>query len=130
MDFADAGKAAEVCGEGGEVAEVEGFDDEFDVGGDAVGVGFAVDGADVGVVVGDGGGELFEHAGAVVAGDDEADGEAGGFGRGGRGLTDFGEAGAGAAGGVRAARRCRFWVFRAGGAAVHGGLRTEVYRLW
>lgn len=40
MDFADAGEAAEVCGEFGEVGEVEGFDDEFDVGGDAVGVGF------------------------------------------------------------------------------------------
>ena len=98
VDFADAGEAAEVCGEFGEVAEVEGFDDEFDVGGDAVGVGFAVDGADVGVVVGDGGGELFEHAGAVVAGDDEADGEAGAPGRGGC-LADLG--GAGCAGRAR-----------------------------
>lgn len=40
VDFADAGEAAEVCGEFGEVGEVECFDDEFDVGGDAVGVGF------------------------------------------------------------------------------------------
>ena len=100
MNISYAGEAAEVCGEFGEVAEVEGLDDEFDVGGDAVWVGFGVDGADVGVVVGDGGGELFEHATAVVAGDDEADGEAGGFGCGG-GLADLGDAGcAGRAGDV------------------------------
>ena len=74
VDFADAWDLAEVGGEAREVAEVEGFDDELDVGGGAVGVAVGVDGADVGVVVGDGGGEFLEHAGAVFAGDDEADG--------------------------------------------------------
>lgn len=97
VDFADAWDLTEVGGEFGEVAEVEGFDDEFYVGGGAVRVGVGVDGADVGVVVGDGGGELFEHAAAVVAGDDEADGVAHGLVAGGeRRLVGCGWAVAGA----------------------------------
>ena len=55
-----------------EVAEVFGFDDEFDDG-FAVVVMADVDAADVGVVVGDDGGEFLQHAGAIVAVDRDLD---------------------------------------------------------
>ena len=55
------------------VAEVFGFNDKFDDG-FAVVVVMDVDAADVGVVVGDDGGEFLKHAGAVVAVDRDFDG--------------------------------------------------------
>ena len=69
MDGADAGDLAEVLGEAGEVAEVEGFDDEINVDGFVIG-GAGLDGFDVGAVFGDDGGEFLEQAGAVVDDDD------------------------------------------------------------
>ncbi len=55
------------------MADVFGVDDEFD-GGVAGIAGMGFDGADVGVGVADGGGDFFQHAGAVVAVDGELDG--------------------------------------------------------
>gem|GEM_PF-4382981 len=72
MDGADAWNLAKILGEAGEVAEVEGLDDEVDV--DGVVIGRAgLHGFDVGAVLGDDGGEFFEQARAVVDDDDELD---------------------------------------------------------
>ena len=75
LDGADALDAAHAEDHAVEVADVFGFDDEFDDG-FAVVVVADVDAADVGVVVGDDGGEFFQHAGAVVAEDGDLDGVA------------------------------------------------------
>ena len=72
LDGADALDAADAEDHAVQVAEVFGFDDEFDDG-FAVVVVADVDAADVGVVVGDDGGEFFQHAGAVVAVDRDLD---------------------------------------------------------
>ncbi len=81
VDVADAGDFAEVLDEAFEVAEVYGFDDEVYVDDAVDGLGCG-DGADVGAVFGDDGGELFQQAGAVVADDDEPYRVGGGLGAG------------------------------------------------
>src|ERR1017187_6857721 len=75
MDGANAIDAAQAKDHAVEVMKVLGFGDKLD---DS----FAVvvfpdfDSADVGVVVGDDGGQFLQHAGAIVAGDGDLDGVA------------------------------------------------------
>jgi ppGpp synthetase/RelA/SpoT-type nucleotidyltranferase len=73
LDGADAADAAQAEDHAVQVAHVFGFDDKLDDG-FAVLVLADIDAADVGVVVGDDGGQLLQHAGAVVAGDGDLDG--------------------------------------------------------
>jgi len=87
LDVADALDAAHLVDEAIEVADVDGLDDEVDDRA-TVGGGIGAGGADVGVLVGDDGGELLEQAGAVVAEDGELDGIGLGFrGSGGSGVA-------------------------------------------
>ena len=72
LDGADAVDAAEAEDHAVEVAHVLGFGDKLDDG-FAVFVLADIDAADVGVVVGDDGDQLLQHAGAVVAEDGDFD---------------------------------------------------------
>jgi len=94
VDVADAGDFAEVLRELGEMAEIDGFDNEVDVDGTVYG-GLGIERTDVGAVFGDDGGELFEQAGAVVADHREFDRVSGGLG--GVGLVGRGSAAVGIA---------------------------------
>ena len=70
---ADALHAADTENHAVQVAQVFGFDDEFDDG-FAVVVVMNIDAANIGIVVGDDGGKLLQHAGAIVAVDGDLDG--------------------------------------------------------